>query len=150
MTTPDDRDLLADALAQAAFATMAALGRIGAEEDLSLTQLRVLGILRDRRLRMTELADHLGLEKSSLSGLVDRAQQRGLVERAPAADDRRAVEVFLSASGRRLAERLTARFADALEPLTAGLDAGERTRLRDLLERAVSASAGASPRWPSS
>lgn len=150
MTTPDDRDLLADALAQAAFATMAALGRIGAEEDLSLTQLRVLGILRDRRLRMTELADHLGLEKSSLSGLVDRAQQRGLLERAPAADDRRAVEVFLSASGRRLAERLTARFADALEPLTAGLDAGERTRLRDLLERAVSASAGASPRSPSS
>ncbi len=150
MTTPDDRDLLADALAQAAFATMAALGRIGAEEDLSLTQLRVLGILRDRCLRMTELADHLGLEKSSLSGLVDRAQQRGLVERAPAADDRRAVEVFLSASGRRLAERLTARFADALEPLTAGLDAGERTRLHDLLEKAVSASAGASPRSPSS
>ncbi len=52
---------LADALAQAAFTTMAILNKLAAENDLSLTQLRVAGILRDRRLRMVELADYLGL-----------------------------------------------------------------------------------------
>jgi len=37
------------------------LNRIGTEHDLSLTQLRVLGILRDRRVKMSELAGYLGL-----------------------------------------------------------------------------------------
>lgn len=46
---------LADALVPAAFVTMAILTRIGAENDLSLTMLRVLGILHDRRPRMSDL-----------------------------------------------------------------------------------------------
>ena len=58
-----DQDGLVDALVQAAFVTMAVLNKLSAENDLSLTQLRVLAILRDRRLRMTTLADYLGLEK---------------------------------------------------------------------------------------
>ncbi len=78
-----------DALAQSGFAVMGVLTRIGAEHDLSLTQMRVLGILRDRRLRMAELAGFLGLERSTLSGLVDRAEARGLLERGRSAEDGR-------------------------------------------------------------
>ena len=40
---------LIDALAQTAFTVMAVLNKVGAENDLSLTQLRVLGILREER-----------------------------------------------------------------------------------------------------
>ncbi|MGY1962144.1 MarR family transcriptional regulator [Nocardia gipuzkoensis] len=60
---------------------MAVLTRIGSEHDLSLTQLRLLGLLRDRRPRMTDLAAFLGLDKSTMSGLVERAERRGLVAR---------------------------------------------------------------------
>jgi len=74
---------LVDALVRSSFAVMAVLSRIGAEHDLSLTQLRMLGILRDRRVKMSELADHLGLDKSTISGLVSRAEKRHLIERAP-------------------------------------------------------------------
>ena len=74
--------------------TMAVLSKVGADHDLSLTQLRVLAILRDRRLGMTALADYLGLEKSTMSGLVDRAEKRGLLERAPNGEDGRAVDVL--------------------------------------------------------
>lgn len=47
---PDDdsTDALVDGLVRSAFQVMGVLTRIGAEYDLSLTQLRVLGILRDR------------------------------------------------------------------------------------------------------
>lgn len=62
----------------------------------SLTQLRLLGVLRDRRPRMTELAAFLGLDKSTLSGLVDRAERRGLVARDKNPQDRRVVDVFLT------------------------------------------------------
>lgn len=41
---------------------MAVLTKVAADNELSLTQLRVLAILRDRRLRMTALAGYLGLE----------------------------------------------------------------------------------------
>src|SRR5262245_18594032 len=92
--TPASANELVDALAQAAFVTMAVLNTLAAENDLSLTQLRVCGILRDRRLRMAGLAGYLGLEKSTMTGLVDRAEKRGLLARAPSPEDGRAIEVF--------------------------------------------------------
>jgi DNA-binding MarR family transcriptional regulator/catechol 2,3-dioxygenase-like lactoylglutathione lyase family enzyme len=93
---------------------MAVLTRIAAENDLSLTQLRVLGILQDRRLRISTLAAYLGLERSTLSGLVDRAERRGLVERADSREDRRATEVTLTDAGRSLAARVRSDVRDAL------------------------------------
>ncbi len=70
---------LRDALAQMSFTLMAVLTEVAAEHDLSLTQLRVLGILRDREPTMAELATFTGLERSTISGLIDRAAARGLV-----------------------------------------------------------------------
>lgn len=130
-----DRDGLVDALAQVAFATMAVLNKVGAENDLSLTQLRVLAILRDRRLRMTALADYLGLEKSTMTGLVDRAEKRGLLERAPSPTDGRAVDVFLSPDGAELAERLYAEVGRSLSAMTSELIPADQRRLQALLER---------------
>lgn len=145
MTTPNsmpqpvsvgDQELI-DALARASFAVMAVLNRIGAEHDLSLTQLRVLAILRDRRARMTDLADYLGLDKSTITGLVDRAEKRGLLRRAPNADDGHAVDVLLSAEGVRLAEVGAAEIAMALSHMTARLTTTETRRLTALLEHVL-------------
>ncbi|MBC6463768.1 MarR family transcriptional regulator [Actinomadura sp. HBU206391] len=130
-----DGEALVDALAQSAFVVMGVLTRIGAEHELSLTQLRVFGILRDRRPRMAELADFLGLDKSTISGLVDRAEQRGLLERGKNADDGRVVDVFMTAAGLELAERVHAQVRRALAPTTGRLDAKERRTLTRLLER---------------
>jgi len=129
---PDDPGLV-DALVQSSFVVIAALSSLAAAHDLSLTQLRVLAILRDRRLRMAGLAGYLGLERSTLSGLVDRAEKRGLLERAPSADDGRAIEVFLAPGGRELADRITVEAGAALAPLTAALAPGDRARLTGLL-----------------
>jgi DNA-binding MarR family transcriptional regulator len=128
-------DPLVDALVQTSFATMAVLTKAAADLDLSLTQLRVLAILRDRRLRMTALADHLGLEKSTMSGLVDRAQKRGLLTRAPNAADGRVVDVLITDAGARLAERVAGEVAQALTPLTDALAPADQRRLTTLLVR---------------
>lgn len=130
-----DQDALVDALVQFSYRTMGVLSRLAAENDLSLTQLRVLGILRDRRLRITAIADYLGLEKSTLSGLIDRAEKRGLVERAPSATDRRAVDVLLTASGHALSSRLTAELRNELTPYTSTLAADQQQQVRSLIER---------------
>ena len=132
---PGADDGLINALAQTAFTVMAVLNRIGAEHDLSLTQLRVLGILRDRRLRITVLADYLGLEKSTMTGLVDRAEKRGLLARAPSATDGRAVEVFITPQGEALAGPIFGRIVELLTPLIAELQPGDRRQLQGHLER---------------
>ena len=135
MITSSEDDPLVDALVQTAFATMAVLTRIGAEHDLSLTQLRVLGVLQDRRLRMTALADYLGLEKSTMTGLVDRAEKRGLLVRVASDRDGRAIDVVLTEIGTELAEKVHGRAGDALAPLTGTLSAPDHRRLQVLLNR---------------
>jgi DNA-binding MarR family transcriptional regulator len=129
-----EEDLI-DALARTSFATMAVLNRVAAEHDLSLTQLRVLAILRDRRVKMSELADYLGLDKSTISGLVDRAEGRGLLQRAANPLDGRGVDVLLTADGIELAERGAAQIARSLSPMTSTLTQAEAHRLTALLER---------------
>jgi DNA-binding MarR family transcriptional regulator len=132
-----DADALVDALVQTSFDTSAALTRLAAENDLTLPQLRLLGILRDRRARMTELASHLGLEKSSLSGLVERAEKRGLVVREPSSTDGRAIEVLLTPSGQAVADRLTGRAHERVLPLVDALSAAEKRELASLLRKAL-------------
>lgn len=133
-TAPDS---LVDILAQSAFMTMGAVTRLAADNDLSLTQLRVLSILRDRRLRLTDLVAYLGLEKSTVTGLISRAEARGLVAKVPNADDRRATDVLLTASGRRLSEELAANLACYLLPATTVLSPSEQRSLTSLLQKII-------------
>jgi len=114
------------------------LNRIAAEHDLSLTQIRMLAILRNRRVKMSELADYLGLDKSTITGLVDRAEKRGLLARTPNPVDGRAVDVMLSADGMELAERGATQIARALSPMTSTLTRADAHRLTALLERMLS------------
>jgi DNA-binding MarR family transcriptional regulator len=130
-----EQDRLVDALGHAAFTTMGSLTGLAADAGLSLTQLRVLAILRDRRLRIGDLAEHLGLEKSTMTGLVARASGKGLLARVPNAEDARAVDVVLTDRGREVATALESAMREALLPLTERLPTADRRRLRELLER---------------
>ncbi|SOX56571.1 MarR family transcriptional regulator [Mycobacterium ahvazicum] len=132
--TDDD---LRDNLVQVSFAVIAVLNRVAAEHDLSLTQLRVLGILRDREPVMAELATYLGLERSTVSGLIDRAAQRGLVRKTTDAVDGRSVRVSLTAEARRLEVRIIAQIGELLAPMTGGLNVADRKRLTALLAKVL-------------
>jgi DNA-binding MarR family transcriptional regulator len=152
MHTTDDRTVLTplrgdgdlgivDALAQLTFTVQGALGRIAAAHDLSIVQIRLLGILRDRRPTINELARLLQLDKSSVTGLVDRAQERGLVRRKASAVDRRSVLVTITAAGHELIEQGTAAFTAEIADLVADLTHAQRTRLSATASRVVAADA---------
>jgi MarR family transcriptional regulator, lower aerobic nicotinate degradation pathway regulator len=142
--TPDDDtaqarlDDLRDALVQTAFTLMAALTEVAAEHDLSLTQLRVLGIIRDREPTMADLATYTGLERSTVSGLVDRAAQRGLVVKTSDPVDGRSVRVSPTAQARALEPEISAAVGERIAPLIGQLSAGEQNRLTALLTKALS------------
>jgi DNA-binding MarR family transcriptional regulator len=133
-------DELRDALAQMSFTLMAVLTEVAAEHDLSLTQLRVLGILRDREPTMAELATFTGLERSTISGLIDRAAHRGLVAKIADPRDGRSVRVTLTESAGELAREIAAAVGDRLTPLTGTLSIAEQKRLTALLTKALNGS----------
>ena len=132
---------LADALAQLSFLVQGALADIAGQHGLSIIQVRLLGILRDRKPTMNALGRHLGLDKSSVSGLVDRAQRRGLVDRTVSATDRRAFQVSITGTGQRLVEQVAAGFVARVETLVAGLPETDRKLLSQLAARIVTTDA---------
>jgi MarR family transcriptional regulator, lower aerobic nicotinate degradation pathway regulator len=130
-----------DGLAQLAFVIHGMLERRAAEHDLSIAQARLLGVLRDRTPPMNELARLLGLDKSSISGLVDRAERRGLVVRIPSADDKRAVLVGLTDEGRSLVSQAAARFGADLTAMLDPLPPSDRDALSAIVSRLLVAQA---------
>jgi DNA-binding MarR family transcriptional regulator len=133
----DHLEDLRDTLVQISFALMAVLTEVAAEHDLSLTQLRVLGILRDREPTMADLATFTGLERSTVSGLIDRAAQRGLVTKTADLHDGRSVRVTLTESARGLVPEVTAAIGDRIKPLIGELSTSEQKRLTALLTKAL-------------
>ncbi|HEV7722930.1 MAG TPA: MarR family transcriptional regulator [Iamia sp.] len=135
MAPPTRPSATVDAVVQLSFAIQARLATLAAGHDLSLTQLRALGALRDRRPTMQALAEHLGLTKSSLSGLIDRAEGRGLVRRVPDEADGRTVRVELTDEGRSAAATLTAAVNEAVDLLLEPLSATDRATITRIARR---------------
>ena len=132
---------MVDAIAQLSFVIHGALERRAGERDLSMIQTRLLGVLRDRTPTMNELAKLLSLDKSSVTGLVDRAERRGLVERIPSTSDGRAVLVRLTVDGRRQVADVAARFERDVAAIVATLSTADRKALGGLVSRVLVAHA---------
>jgi DNA-binding MarR family transcriptional regulator len=66
-----------------------------------------LGIARNQRLSMSELADAIVLSRSGLTGLVDRLQSAGLVEKERSEVDPREIHVRITDSGSDILAQVT-------------------------------------------
>ncbi|MFF4543254.1 MarR family winged helix-turn-helix transcriptional regulator [Streptomyces sp. NPDC001435] len=104
------------------------------EHTLTGAQARLLSLLSLEPLPMRKLAQKLRCEPSNVTGIVDRLESRGLVERRPDPADRRVKLAAATDEGRRVAQDLRDGLRFAREPL-AGLSDEERQSLRDLLRR---------------
>ncbi|WP_086560082.1 MarR family winged helix-turn-helix transcriptional regulator [Streptomyces africanus] len=103
-----------------------------AEHALTGAQARLLSLLCLEPLPMRRLAQRLKCEPSNVTGIVDRLEARGLVERQPDPADRRVKVAAATREGRRVARSLRESLRFAREPL-AGLSEGERVALRNAL-----------------
>jgi DNA-binding MarR family transcriptional regulator len=130
-----------DGLAQLSFLVTGMLERRAAEQDLTLAATRLLGVLRDREPTMNELARLLDLDKSSVTGLVDRAERRGLVARAPSPADRRAVLVRLTEAGRGLVSEAAGLFAADVSAMLGPLAPRDQAALARIISRLLVAHA---------
>ncbi|GGY65788.1 MarR family winged helix-turn-helix transcriptional regulator [Streptomyces omiyaensis] len=105
-----------------------------AAHSLTGAQARVLGLLTLEPTPMRKIAEKLKCEPSNVTGIIDRLESRGLVERRPDPADRRVKLAAPTDEGRDTARRLRDSLHFAREPL-GELTGLERTLLRDLLRR---------------
>jgi len=125
------------ALVRTAFLINAVYAESAREHEITPQQGQLLCVLMSQPYGMGELGVMLGLAKSSLSGLVDRTERNGLVQRESDPQDTRAVRVGLTAQGSRLAEAFYAETCRRIEELPVGLNPAERRTLASLLGRIV-------------
>lgn len=130
---------VASALVRASFLVNAVYTETAREYGITAQQGQLMCVLMGCPRGMSDLGETLGLAKSSLTGLVDRTSQRGLVCREPDPEDRRAVRVALTAEGAPLVEAFHAETCRRVEHLAAGLPAADRDALVALLTEVVTA-----------
>jgi MarR family transcriptional regulator, organic hydroperoxide resistance regulator len=108
-----------------------------AELDLTPVQAHALRRLDpERPLAMSALAEVLFCHASNVTGIVDRLESRGLVERTPGADDRRVKTLVLTREGAEARAQVIELLSEPPTALTA-LPAADQQALLDILRRAL-------------
>ncbi|GLX05810.1 MarR family transcriptional regulator [Microbispora sp. NBRC 16548] len=125
------------ALVRSTFLVNAVYANSAREYGLTQQQGQLLCVLMAQPYGMSELGAMLGLAKSSLTGLVDRSERNGLVQRTPDPQDSRAVRVALTGEGAELADEFYTETCRRIEELVSGLAPAERDALAALLGRVV-------------
>ncbi len=110
---------------------------IAAEFELSPPQVMALRALQPGQpMAMSQLADALHCDNSNVTGIIDRLEDRGLVQRRSAEHDRRVKMLAVTPDGAELRARLLERLDEAPEILTA-LSVDDQHALRDIMRRAL-------------
>jgi MarR family 2-MHQ and catechol resistance regulon transcriptional repressor len=97
---------------------------------ISMTHFHVLTLLRHHdAMPMGKLADILDASMSSATGIIDRMEERGLVERVRVPDDRRIVLVRPTQAGLDLVDEVELVKSEVMEDAIARLDPAQLERL---------------------
>lgn len=137
---PEAEMSVVTALVRSAFLVDATYENAAREHQLTSQQGQLLCVLMgkpEEGFGMGELVRTLGLAKSSLTGLVDRSLRRGLVRREADSADGRAVRVFLTEEGEKLAEEFYNETVARVAELPVMLSEPEQEQLAELLGRLV-------------
>lgn len=110
---------------------------IASEFELAPAQVMALGRLEPGRpCAMSELAGALRCDNSNVTGIAERLEARGLVERRPGERDRRVKMLTVTPEGAALRDQVRERLSLPPEPL-ASLPEEDARVLRDILRRAL-------------
>lgn len=105
---------------------------------VTAAQFKVLIIVTQYQIDTpAELCRSLGLDSGSMTRMLDRLEQKGLLQRQRCPQDRRQVRLALTADGQLLADRLPQVGAAAMNELVGGLQPEELQTLEALLSKVL-------------
>ncbi len=112
---------------------------VARERGLTGPQISAIKILESfGDISLSELSDRMSARNSTITGLVDRMERNGLVERIRSAEDRRVTLIRLTPEGARIAREIP---VDSMQILGAALDSLSRRDRHELRRILVSLTA---------
>jgi DNA-binding MarR family transcriptional regulator len=104
------------------------------ELGLTQTQWQLLAYLaRQEGMRQAQIADLLEMQPISVARLVDRMEANGWIERRPDPEDRRAVNLFITAKAEPILEKMWEHAAIARGEALAGIPKADQDKLMEVL-----------------
>jgi DNA-binding MarR family transcriptional regulator len=116
--------------------------------DLSPSQFNILNLLKDLPdgLSQVDLSRQLIMHRSNVTGLVDRLEERGLVQRLETPGDRRSYQVVLTAAGNLLIRKILPHYYFAAEAVWGSISVKQVNRLMADLDEIIANAEGISQR----
>lgn len=109
----------------------------GALMDCSKNELLALvHVYRTGESTMSALAEYVGVPLNTATGIANRLERRGLVERWRSEQDKRVVEIRITEQGRTQFADVVKNVGDMVEGLVGDLDADERRVLLGVVGKA--------------
>jgi DNA-binding MarR family transcriptional regulator len=139
MPKADDHLLLAEGLIALGLAVERLRVGICRELDLTPQQVQLVCALGHGPRTSGGLAALLACDKTNITGLVDRLEPRGLVHRVRDDDDRRVVNIALTADGHTVVDQFRQRAAATFGAGFAAWSATQQRELAQATHRAVQA-----------
>jgi len=110
--------------------------RLFVEEGITESQFQALSLLVENGpMLMRKMSDEMLVTPASVTGTMDRLEEKSLVRRTADKEDRRATIIEITSEGRALYERVAIRKADMLQEALATFSKDELRTLNGLLER---------------
>ncbi|MGQ9475132.1 MAG: MarR family winged helix-turn-helix transcriptional regulator [Actinomycetota bacterium] len=109
------------------------------EEHITVPQFRVLDMIWNHIDKPAQIARMLGITPSAVTSLLERLEERGLLQRTPGPVDRRRVKLVLTPMGERLVRKVNARRKKYLEAVLERMNSEARRGLERSLREFVSA-----------
>ncbi len=97
--------------------------------------IRLVGEAGDEGLKLNELSKRMQVTSANITGLMDRVEHDGYVQRRPDPKDRRVVRAVLTPKGRELLEKLKPVYQAWVERCMSCLTPEEQVELAGLLSR---------------
>lgn len=106
------------------------------KHDITFTQLFVLAaLLEKQRIKFKDLADLVNIEGSTLSGIIDRMERKGLVQRLEDYEDRRSILLGLTDKAKEIGPELMQTASQLEEDLKSRLSGGEYILFMEILDK---------------
>ena len=128
-------------ISRASWALSSNINRRLKQNDLGEVSMGFFGVLmelwRTDGISISELGDRIKLEKSSMTGLLDRMEKANLVKRQSHPSDRRATLIYLTDKGRKIKPVVVRIILDAYDQLTQGVDNKNIEMTKNVLNQVI-------------
>lgn len=109
-------------------------------EDIGLTSVQsdaLIATLRNPEITASQLKEHLQLSQSTVAGIIERLESKGLISKVSDSEDARKTHLIPTEKGKQLEEKLREIALDIQNALSDGMNTDEQAEFSRLLEIAL-------------